>query len=1323
MYMSELTPMLEQYRKVKEQYPDALVLFRMGDFYETFFEDAYIASKVLGIVLTSRNHGKASSVPLAGIPHHALEQYLPKLVRAGYKVAVCEQVEDPKKAKGLVKREVVEVVTPGTALSEGLLEAKRPNFLVSVVPGREKYGLCVAEASTGDFKVTELSEEELWEELESIAPSEVLVPEGARELEEALRDRLPGAFLARAEEWKFGYERAVERLCGHFGVASLKGFGCEDLKEGVRAAGAALEYLSENQKGRLGHITGMSRYDRSEYMLLDRNAARNLEVLSSFQGGREGSLLALLDRTRTPMGGRKLREWLCKPLRSVARIEERLDGVEELYDEGRWGRVVGALDEIQDVERITARAACGRANARDLVALRRSLEALPRLMDALEGARAEVLLRCKEALGGLEPLAEELRRAIVDDPPVSLTEGGIIRDGYSPELDELRAISRDGKSWIAKLQAREQRRTGISSLKVGYNKVFGYYIEVTKPNLDKVPPDYIRKQTLVNAERFITPELKEYEAKVLSAEERIGELEYELFVRLREEVAGWASKLRRAADAVATVDVLASLAQVAREEGYTRPELAEDDLLEIREGRHPVVEKAMGKGQFVPNDLRIDTKDEQIWIITGPNMAGKCVAGDTLVFTDKGLLPIAELMPDGAPVGEFSEVSFRVKGPNGVAHASHFYRGGRKATVKLTTRMGYSLEGTPEHRVWVRNPDGSEGWKRLGEVSEGDVVAIERRIDLWGDETTVDILPAEGVRDARKRYKLPRKLDEDLAYVLGLLVGDGTLTYRNSVYLCTGDPFIAEEFKRIVRKLFGYEVKCKANGVDYFITSRQIRVFLENLGLGYVRAHEKSVPKSVMRAPKHIVKAFLQGLFDTDGFVENRYGNVRLSTSSPRLAKEVQLLLLNLGIIASLHVKKTSARPSYRLSIDGEDAIAFHRTVGFRLPRKRKRMDLASDKRMPNVGGIPYLEGVLKEVQRRIVAVKDKPVALKRNKSVNSIFYTYIPNGRNISYDKLDELITYCRQNGIDCPELEALSSRRYFYDRVAKVEQGEAEVYDLSVPGDHAYVADGFVSHNSTFVRQIGIIVLMAQMGSFVPAKYAHIGIVDRIFTRVGASDNLPAGESTFLVEMHEAANILHNATPKSLVLLDEVGRGTSTFDGLSLAWAIVEYLHNEPKVRARTLFATHYHELTELERFLPRVRNYNMAVREDRDGVAFLHKVVPGGCDHSYGIHVARLAGLPQKVIARAEEVLSNLEAQELDPLRTMRGRKRRSRRVAEVQMDLFRDVQEPPILKELRELNPYEMTPMQALQKIEEWWRRWGDGNVSHGRVEGDDSTRKT
>ena len=1283
--MSELTPMLEQYRRIKAQYPDALVLFRMGDFYEIFFEDAHIASKVLGIVLTSRNHGKSASVPLAGIPHHALDQYLPKLVRAGYKVAVCEQVEDPRKAKGIVRREVVEVVTPGTALSERLLEEKRANFLASIAPGRGRYGLCLAEASTGTFRVTELSHEELWEELERVTPSEVLVPEREHELAEAVKGRLPGVFLAKVEDWHFGHDRARERLCEHFGVTSLKGFGCEDLADGIRAAGAALEYLSENQRGRVGHITHLSRYDRSAYMLLDRTAARNLEILSSFQGGKEGSLLALLDRTRTPMGGRKLREWLSRPLRQVAPIEERLEAVEALLDEPRWWDVVRALEGIQDMERITARAACGRANARDLVALRRSLEALPRLADTLEGSGAGMLERCRKAIGGLEPLAEAIGEALVEDPPLSLTEGGLIRDGYHEELDELRSISRDGKNWIARLQAREQRRTGIPSLKVRYNKVFGYYIEVTKPNLDRVPQDYIRKQTLVNVERFITPELKEYEAKVLSAEERMGELEYELFVQLREEVARWASQVQRAADAVATVDVLASLAQVAKEEGYVRPEVAKDDLLEIRDGRHPVVEKAMGRGQFVPNDLKVDTKDEQIWIITGPNMAGKCVSGDTLVFTDRGLLPIAELMPDGAPIGEFSEVSLRVRGLDGVTHASHFYRGGRKATVKLTTRMGYSLEGTPEHKVWVRNQGGSEGWKRLENVTEGDAIAIERRIDLWGQETAVDPSVAERLEDARKSYRLPRKLDEDLAYMMGLLVGDGTLAYRNSVHLCTEDPFIAEEFKRIVRKLFGYEVKCKANGVGYFITSRQIRAFLKNLGLGYVRAHEKCVPKSVMRAPKHIVISFLQGLFDTDGFVEKRRWNVRLSTFSPRLAKEVQLLLLNLGIIASLHMKRTSARPSYRISIDRADAIAFHMTVGFRLPRKRERMDLASERRMPN-GGIPCLEG----------ALKDKPVALKENKSVNSIFYTYIPSGRDISHDKPD---------GVDCPELEALSSRHYFYDKVAKVEHGEAEVYDLSVPVDHAYIADGFVSHNSTFVRQVGIIVLMAQMGSFVPAKYAHIGIVDRIFTRVGASDNLAAGESTFLVEMHEAANILHNATPKSLVLLDEVGRGTSTFDGLSLAWAIVEFLHNEPQVRARTLFATHYHELTELERFLPRVRNYNMAVREDRGGVAFLHKVVPGGCDHSYGIHVAKLAGLPSQVVRRAEEVLANLEAQELDPL--YRRRRRRSGRVAQAQMDLFRNLQEPPILKELRNLNPYEITPMQALQKIEEWWKRWGNG----------------
>jgi len=948
--MSELTPMLEQYRRIKAQYPDALVLFRMGDFYETFFEDAHIASKVLGIVLTSRNHGKSSSVPLAGIPHHALDQYLPKLVRAGYKVAVCEQVEDPKKAKGLVRREVVEVVTPGTALSERLLEDKRANFLVSIAPGKDGYGLCLVEASTGTFKVTELSRDELWEELEGIMPSEVLLPEGARDLAEEAKNRLPGVFLAKMEDWRFGHERAGERLCEHFGVTSLKGFGCDDLRDGIRAAGAALEYLSENQRGRLGHITSLSRYDRSAYMVLDRTAARNLELLSSFQGGREGSLLALLDRTRTPMGGRKLREWISRPLKQVAPIKERLDAVEALLDEPRWREVVQALEGVYDMERIIARAACGRANARDLVALRRSLEALPLLAEALKDVETDLLKRCREAIGGLEPLADTIRRALVDDPPLSLTDGGLIREGYHPELDELRAISRDGKSWIAELQAREQRRTGIPSLKVGYNKVFGYYIEVTKPNLDKVPSDYIRKQTLVNAERFITPELKEYEAKVLSAEERIGELEYELFVQLREEVARWASQVQRAADAVATVDVLASLAQVAREEGYVRPEVADDDLLEIRDGRHPVVERALGKGQFVPNDLRVDTRDEQIWIITGPNMAGKCLAGDTLVFTDRGLVPIADLMPDGATVGEFAEINCRVRGLNGGSEATHFYRGGREATVKIATRMGYSLEGTPEHKVWVRNPDGSEGWKRLGDITEGDVVAIERRIDLWGRETTIDHSAAESLKYVKKRYRLPDELDEDLAYMMGLLVGDGTLTYRNYVYLCTRDSFIAQEFRRIADRLFGYKVGCKANGTDYFITSKQIRVFLENLGLGYVRAHEKYVPKSVMRAPRHIVIAFLQGLFDTDGFVEGRYGNVRFSTSSLRLAREVQLLLLNLGIVASLHVKKTSARPNYRLSIDGADAIAFHRIVGFRLPRKRRRMNLASERRMPNGG-------------------------------------------------------------------------------------------------------------------------------------------------------------------------------------------------------------------------------------------------------------------------------------------------------------------------------------------------------------------------------------
>ena len=881
--MTKITPMLEQYRKLKRQYRDAILFFRMGDFYEMFYEDAKIGSRVLGLTLTSRNHGKGEKVPLAGIPHHALDNYLPKLVRAGHKVAICEQVEDAKKAKGLVKRDVVEVVSSGTALSEGLLEGKANNFLAAVSKDArtDTVGICLADVSTGAFQVTEVSEAALWDELGRASPSEVVVSEAwADAFGQELARRLPGVPLTKVDGWTFHYDAAYELLLEHFKVASLKGFGCEDLREGVCAAGAALRVLRENQKRALPHIHRMTRYVPSEYMVLDAATARNLELTASMQGGREGTLLALLDRTQTPMGARLLRRWLSKPLRSVAQIEERLDAVEELTKRstpsaslrtGLMETVSEQFKNIGDLERTMARICCGRAHARDLVGLRRSLEAVPELREALADASAGLLKQCAEDLVDVSDVTNLIAKAIVDDPPLALSDGGLIREGYDAEVDELRRISASGKGWIARLQAMEQKRTGIPSLKVKYNKVFGYFIEVTKPNLDRVPEDYIRKQTLVNAERFITPELKEYEAKVLGADERIGELEYELFVKVREQVAQQTVAIQQIAMGVAVLDGVRSLAEVALRERYVRPTLDDGTRIEITGGRHPVVERTLKAGAFVPNDTKVDTSEDQILIITGPNMSGK------------------------------------------------------------------------------------------------------------------------------------------------------------------------------------------------------------------------------------------------------------------------------------------------------------------------------------------------------------------------------------------------------------------------------------------------------STLLRQVGLIVLLAQIGSFVPAQKAHIGVVDRIFTRVGASDNLAAGESTFLVEMNEAANILHNATPKSLVLLDEIGRGTSTFDGLSLAWAITEFLHNRPNIRARTLFATHYHELVELGDVLPRVKNYNVAVKESEEGVVFLRKLVEGGCDHSYGIHVAKLAGVPQEVIERAEEILTNLERHELDPMRLgkrIRGTRRsRSRRVEE-QMSLFAASEEHPVVAEIRKTDVAGMTPLEALNWIARWQERLKD-----------------
>jgi DNA mismatch repair protein MutS len=669
-------------------------------------------------------------------------------------------------------------------------------------------------------------------------------------------------------------------------------------------------------------------------------------------------------------------------------------------------------------------------------------------------------------------------------------------------------------------------------------------------------------------------------------------------------------------------------------------------------------------------------------------------------------------MPAGHDIGRLVEIELEVLGPRGRAQASHFFAGGTQATARISTRLGYRVEATPEHRLWVRHPDGSEGWKPVGTIVPGDFVAIERQLELWGSQVSLEVVPARFSSRTRQPliYRLPSEMDEDLAYLAGLLIGDGTLTYRNSFDLSTVDAFIADEFCRIVDRLFGYKAGAKANGKDYFVTSVQLRDFLAQLGLDYVRAHEKRVPRSILQAPRPIIVAFLQGLFDTDGYADNHYGNVYISSASAELAHEVHLLLLNCGIIASLHVKPTKSRPTHLISIYGPEAIAFHTQIGFRLPRKQIRKELASSLRMPNIGGIPNLDVLLKQVQARIVATSNKPVALKRDKSINSIFYTYIPSGRNISYRKLDELVAYCHDNGVACPELETIQSQRYFYDPVVAIQPGEAEVYDLCVADDHAYVANGFVSHNSTFIRQTAMIVLMAQIGSYVPAESAHIGLVDRIFTRIGASDEIARGQSTFMVEMVETANILHHATNRSLLILDEIGRGTSTYDGLAIAWAVVEYLHNHPRLRAKTLFATHYHELTDLAERLPNVANFNVAVTEHGDNVVFLHRIVPGAADRSYGVHVAQMAGLPRAVINRAEEILGELEAS------GAAGPRRSAAAPAIHQLTLFSS--EDPILADLKALDVNALSPLDALNKLYEWQQRLkpaegGAGGVREAR----------
>jgi DNA mismatch repair protein MutS len=856
----KLTPMMERYLEVKAQNPGTILLFRMGDFYELFYEDAKLAAKVLGLTLTSRDKSSDNPVPMAGFPYHALDNYLQKLIQSGLRAAICEQVEDPKLAKGLVKREVTQIVTPGTLTDDALLDPRESNFLASVFPTKQAIGLSWLELSSGQFVMTAVEEGQLLDELARLHPAECLIPEQTPTTHaefHRLKD-LDNLMLTPRPVWCFAREECQRRLLMHFGTKTLEGFDIDADSPGVIAAGALLEYVKETQKSDLSHITRLEPYRRGGNLLIDEATRRSLELTRTMRDGqREGSLLAVLDQTVTPMGARLLSDWLSNPLTDVSRIEYRLEAIEELAADALLLRELREqLEPMYDLQRLTARIATGRASPRDLGFLAKTLTQLPKLKAKLAKRRSKFLSDLESGLDLCPETRNAIEAALVDEPPLVTTEGGMIREGFHAPLDELRDLARGGKQWIANYQAKEIERTGINSLKIGFNKVFGYYLEVTQTHAARVPKDYLRKQTLKNQERYITPELKEHEDKVLRAEESATRLEQELFQTLREQVAKESPRLRQTAEVLAQIDVLASLATIAVKQGYSRPVIVKEPILDVREGRHPILDRLKPTGEFVPNDVRLNLDGGRVQIITGPNMAGK------------------------------------------------------------------------------------------------------------------------------------------------------------------------------------------------------------------------------------------------------------------------------------------------------------------------------------------------------------------------------------------------------------------------------------------------------STYIRQAALITIMAQMGSFVPAAKATIGIADRIFARVGASDELGKGQSTFMVEMTETARILNAATKQSLVILDEIGRGTSTYDGISLAWAITEFLHDE--IGCRTLFATHYHELTELTQTLKHAANWNVAVRESNGEITFLHKIVEGAADKSYGIHVARLAGVPGSVIQRAQVILDTLEADHVDETGQTKVPARQTKKSQNKQLSLF-DGEHHPLLEELRELNLDEMTPLKALEEL--------------------------
>jgi len=1251
MSNDDVTPIRQQYLDIKRDYPNTILFFRLGDFYETFDEDAEITARELDIVLTSRTVGKGMRVPLAGIPYHAVENYLARMIERGYHVAICEQVGD-QPTKGIFPRKVVRIVTPGTVIEPGLLPGDANNYLVAVVLDEKAAAVSYADISTGEFAVTELPSEALRAELTRLHPAEIIHPDN--QALTALPEADGLGHLTGYPAWRFETGKCEETLLTHFKAAALDGFGLKGHQLAVRAAGAVLQYIKDTQPDSLRQLNSLRVYSLNEFMTLDAPTRRNLELDETLRGERKGSLLGTLDHTVTPMGKRLVHQWVSQPLLNVGRIKARQDGVQFFFERGMVrAELRAALRPLADLERLVNRIIAGIAQPRDLVALRETLGCIPAIQTILTEAKSR---------GKLDPCVEEfelLTAAIANDPPATLQNTGIIRPGHSQELDAVIEASRHARDWIANLEAVERERTGIKTLKVGYNKVFGYYIEISRGAADKAPEHYIRKQTLVNAERFITPEMKEYETLVLNAEERIREIELRLFKEVCATLARSAARLLSTAKNLAKLDVLLGLAEAAALGGYSRPEIHDGRELEIYEGRHPVVEQSLHGKRYVPNDVVFE-QGEIVRVITGPNMSGKCVTADTLIWTERGLQPIGALKPDHSPVDEFTPVSILVEAKDGRRPATHFYNGGTQKTVRVRTRLGFEIEGTHEHPLWVRTADGVECWQPLARVGKGDAAILRAGTNTWGNETEINF-PRPEQRMALQADRFPQRLNPELAYVVGLLVGDGTLSDTHGIYLPAPDESTAGMFKRVMAEQFSCTVQVGPENRGLTVKSTQIRLFFEALGLHYADARHQSVPESILAAPRETITAFLQGLFDIRGGADQKTGDVTLSTCAPRLAKQVHAILLNHGIVGCLSAERIGEGSEYRIDISGEDVVRFHLRIGLRLRGTRARPDPGRARELSATAGILLLEDAR-----------------------NSGLQQAVPTSGGTS-----------AVNAVTAAQLGEGSEDRYIYDPIVGIESTpEAEVFDLTVPDGHAFIANGFISHNSTYLRQTALTVLMAQMGSFVPADSAKIGLVDRIFTRIGAQDEIHAGQSTFMVEMIEAANILHHATPRSLLILDEIGRGTSTYDGVSIAWAVVEYIHNHPQLRAKTLFATHYHELTQLADLLPGVRNYNVAVTEADSKVVFLHKIVPGGADRSYGIHVAQLAGLPGTVIQRANEIMEELEKTS--------GRAVRIDPHTAQQVALFPETN--PLLDEISQMDVNSISPIEALNKLFEWKRRF-------------------